>query len=476
MTIYAKPHSKNMLYRWLVFSLVLTVLHTSYNSHDSGATSTPKASSSNVLVLKEPKINDPGLRTQVVYSGLKFPTGMAFLEHNDILVIEKNEGKVWRIIDGTMQSHPLLSVNVSNQAERGMLGIAVAKNITTNATYVFLYYTESQSKDGQDVSEGKKPLGNRLYRYELVGDKLINPKLLLDLPATPGPTHNGGKIAIGPDNNVYLVIGIVGRTGDAKTLTQNVKGGPEPDGRGGILRISQDGSVVNAKAVLGDTAPLNTYYAYGIRNGFGLAFDPITDNLWDTENGPADGDEINLVKPGFNSGWGKVQGMWERKIDSGSDSPGSFVTAPSNLVDFDGRGKYQSPKFVWNHTVGPTGIEFLNNDKLGKKFQNDLFVGDFHNGYLYDFDLDSKRQGLALSGPLHDKIANSASELQGIIFGFGFGGITDLAVGPDGYLYVLSLYQYDGGTNCDPVWGDPSLPCIQYSSPEEGSIFRIMPK
>ena len=74
----------------------------------------------------------------------------------------------------------------------------------TTATYVFLYYTQAPTKDGDDITEGEQPLGNRLYRYELINNKLVNPKLLLDLPAIPGDIGNGGKVIVGPNNNVYI--------------------------------------------------------------------------------------------------------------------------------------------------------------------------------------------------------------------------------------------------------------------------------
>jgi aldose sugar dehydrogenase len=96
---------------------------------------------------------------------------------------------------------------------------------------------------------------------------------------------------------------------------------------------------------LGDSSPVNAYYAYGIRNSFGMDFDPLTGKLWDTENGPEYGDEINIVDPGFNSGWSNIQGMW---LTSG---PKPGPVAPTNpgsklLVDFDGKGKYRAPEFT----------------------------------------------------------------------------------------------------------------------------------
>ena len=147
------------------------------------------------------------------------------------------------------------------------------------------------------------------------------------------------------------------------------------------------------------------------------------------------GDEINLVEPGFNSGWGKVQGIWEQEgYWGGPVAPED----PDDLVDFDGNGKYSSPEFVWDQTVGVTSVKFLDSDNLGKDYQNDMFVGDYKNGNLYHFELSEDRTQLLLDGPLKDRIANNPDELQEVILGRGFNGITDIEVGPDGYLYVLS--------------------------------------
>jgi glucose/arabinose dehydrogenase len=258
----------------------------------------------------------------------------------------------------------------------------------------------------------------------LNNNKLVNPKLLLDLPAIPGPRHNGGAIIIGPDNNLYVPIGDVdGHTTEA----QNIVDGGRPDATGGILRITQDGKPV--QSIIGEDSPANKYYAYGIRNSFGIDFDPLTGKLWDTENGAGSNDEINVVEPGFNSGWLQVQG----KAPPGFD--------PHQLVDFGGKGKYRDPEFSWLDTIGPTKIKFLTSDKLGKQYQNDIFVGDIHSGRIYDFKLNENRTGLSLTGPLADKVGDTDNETQGLVFASEFGGISDLVVGPDGYLYVVSLGQ-----------------------------------
>jgi glucose/arabinose dehydrogenase len=361
-----------------------------------------------------------------------------------------------------MSKEPLIDVSVANQVERGLLGIAIEKN-KNGPTYVFLYYTESVAKDGNDISTA--PLGNRLYRYELTenGTRLINPQLLLDLPATPKPVHNGGVVVIGPDNYVYTVIGDIDLH---RNPAQNNESGKDVDGTSGILRITRDGEPIEPW-ILGDTYPLNLYYAYGIRNSFGINFDPVTGKLWDTENGDSYGDEINLVDPGFNSGWRIVQGK-----SSLSQIYNNKTFNADDLLDFDGKGEYSDPEFSWNAPVGVTSIKFLNSNKLGEQYENDMFVGDFHNGYLYHFDLNKKRTSLSLEGSLADKSANNKDELKQVIFGEGFGAITDIEVGPDGYLYVMSLKQ--GGPNCDTK--HPEIPCVVYNSEIKGTLYKIVPK
>ena len=375
----------------------------------------------------EPAVKDPDLRIETVATGLIFPTTLAFMGPDDILVLEKNKGTVQRFVNGQMLDEPLLKVNVSSEVERGMLGIAISKQNQTGKPLVFLYFTES---------EGGEAIASRLYRYELENDKLVNPVLLLDLPAVPGPRHNAGNIMIGPDNNLYVSIGdLDGHT----TMAQNVKGGGWPDGSSAILRITQDGQALEG-GVLGDNGIIKKYYAYGIRNSFGMDFDPLTGKLWNTENGPSYGDEINLIEPGFNSGWLEVQGM----------APGDFNNV-EDLVNFQGKGNYSDPEFVWTDTVGPTAIKFLQSDRLGNQYENDVFVSDVTQGNIYRFDLTNNRTGLKVEGPLADRVSNNATENKDILFGDGFGGISDLEVGPyDGYLYIVSLGH--------------------------GSIYRIIPK
>ena len=390
------------------------------------------------VALGGPVVSDVSLKAELVVAGLKAPTSMSFLASNDIFVTEKDSGIVQRVLNGTISKEPLIQLNVSTADERGLLGIA----LSDTKKNVFLYYTNPQH-------EGKTIINN-VYRYDLVDDKLANPKLLLELPGLPGPQHNGGKITIGNDNNLYIAIGDVGGSfvgTDSETKAQNYMNGSEPDGRAGIIRFNQDGKPLRS-GIIGSAPILNMYYAYGIKNIFGFDFDPVTGKMWDTENGPTFGDEINLVEPGFNSGWVKVQGIWYVQSQEGQiTEPVKGEKAsenPTGLVDFGGKGHYSSPEFTWDHSVAPTALRFLNSSKLGAQYQNEMFVGDAKYGNIYHFKLNQNRTGLSLDGPLVDKVADKVEEMGSTIFGRGFGVITDLQVGPDGYFYVL-VYDKDDG-------------------------------
>ena len=360
-------------------------------------------------ILGLPSIKDEDLVVKEFVTDLALPTTMTFVD-SDILVLQKNDGKVRLVRDGILQDKPILDLKVSNKSERGLLGI------TSVDSTIYLYLTESD-RDGGD------PFGNRIYQYHWNGESLIDPILIKDLPATPGPNHDGGAMVTGPDGEVFAVIGDLNRRGPLQNFVSG-----DVDDTGVILQL----------------IPEEKYYAMGIRNSFGLAIDPYTGNLWDTENGPDKWDEINLVPPGFNSGWRTIMGP-------------ATTSALENLPGF-ADFVYSDPEFAWRKPVAPTALSFINSESF-EKYQNNLFVGACNNGILYNFKLNPERNGFVLEEPqLTDLAINEGDSVEEIVLGRQFGCITDIEVGPDGYLYVVSLsqgaiYQIHPKTITDNVLG-----------------------
>jgi glucose/arabinose dehydrogenase len=205
------------------------------------------------------------------------------------------------------------------------------------------------------------------------------------------------------DGTIYLVVGDTGQYGKLQNHSQG-----EPNDTSVILRI----------------APSGPYYAMGIRNSFGLAVDPVTGELWDTENGDDNFDEINLVQSNFNSGWDVIMGP-------------SNATQLAKLPGYPGY-VYHDPQFSWENVVAPTGLTFISSEAF-EKYRNDLFVLDCIYGNLYRFELNQSRDEFVFSSPeLSDNVANAGESMKEIIFGTGFGCATDIEAGPDGLLYIVS--------------------------------------
>ena len=372
-----------------------------------------------------PVLHDDMLALELVAEGLDLPTSMRFLDDGTILVLEKNNGQVRVVSDGKLLDEPAIDVEVANAVEQGLLGIAIWNG--ENDTSVFLYLTENYEDKTRNVVYK--------YIYDENEKTLENMTLVLVLPGEPGPFHNGGKLAIGPrDGYLYAVIGDVSSGGGI--LDNQIPGRP-PNNKSVILRVDRDnGTPVEDNPFYnytGSMEKLHQYYAYGIRNSFGMEFDPMTGKLWMTENGDNVYDEINIVEPGFNSGWHKIMGPIVR----------TNMTIENDLIIFDG-AKYGDPIFSWYVPVGVTDIEFLNSTKLGEKYDDNVFVGDINNGNLYFFEVNGNRTGVTFHDPrLLDLVADPVkegedSELSSLILGDGFGRITDIESGPDGLLYIMT--------------------------------------
>lgn len=385
-------------------------------------------------------MTDPNLVVTTHVSGLSSPTTMAFVGPDDILVLQKNNGQVRRVTGspGTLQVAPVLDLPVNSSSERGLLGIAVQPG---SPQRVFLYFTEA-------AVDGGTALGNRVYRYDwnpAGTGSLTNPVPVLDLPVTTGPNHDGGILVLDSSNRLYAVIGDLNRNGQL----QNFPAGPAPDDTGVILRVNTDGtaaagnpftpycSVTTATTCSGDpdcpggetcVTRVARYYAYGVRNSFGMALDPLTGALWNTENGPGSYDEVNLVAPGFNSGWESLMGPEFR-------TPGhpAFWQLPGTS------NNYSDPEFSWLATIAPTGIFFPYGTTWGAGYNDKVLVGDNNTGQIYSLPLNGGRNGFVLTGGLADLVADSTAERDQVRIGSGFGVITDIKKGPNDHVYVVSL-------------------------------------
>ena len=346
----------------------------------------------------EPSLNVDDLVVEKYVSGLCcMITTMTFVE-DDILILQKSDGVVRLIQDGILQSKPALDVNVDSAGEKGMLGI------TNVGSSVYLYYTEANEDGGES-------LGNKIYKYEWTGESLINPELLKELPSNI--SHNGGAMVVGLDDQVYAVIGDTLGYG----LLQNK---PLEWLEGDDLALKDNGVILQLEGE-------NPYFAMGIRNSFGLAIDPVTGNLWATENGDDDFDEINLIPEKFNSGWIVIMGP----------------ATESELASLPGYEDYTygDPKFSWEQSVAPTGLDFAKFQEINN-YDNSLFVGDCNTGNLYKFELNENRDGFEfINSFLQDNVVDKNESLDEIIIGTGFGCVTDIERGPDGFLYVVSLSE-----------------------------------
>jgi glucose/arabinose dehydrogenase len=481
-----------------------------------------------------PSLADPSLRLSTAVSGLNLPTSLAFIGPNDMLVLEKDTGRVLRVTNGSVQG-VALDLSVNNFSERGLLGIALHPNFPT-IPHVFLFWTCRSAiaqdadpftpeetacsdanmtglPDSSDVLQVPL-LGNRVDRFVWNGSTLTHDRRLITLlafqndgaPTPPGQgddasgphgqqpargNHDGGVLAFGPDRKLYVFFGDAGRRGQLQNLPfgptpptpDDQFGGPEPDDAhfaGVILRLNDDGSAPTDNPFFGVGGNLQKVYAYGVRNGFGMAFDPLSGNLWDQENGEDAFDEVNLVERGMNSGWIQITGPLSRigefkQIETTSlhheDFPNlqQFRWGPEKIADTPQQAlsrmstlsgsRYSDPEFSWKYVLAPAGIGFVSGRGLGPQFEGDLLMGfstlDTLNGPLFRFNLTGNRRKIGVDDPrLEDRVADNLTfhemtESESLVLGTDFGIVTDIKTGPDGRVYVVSLsdgaiYQISG--------------------------------
>lgn len=458
-------------------------------------------------------ILDPNLQVQVVLNtGISQPIGLVFLAANDYLVLEKASGQIKRVINNVMLPAPVLDLAVNSSSERGLLSLVLHPDFP-RTPFVYVRWTESMSGVDSTVSSDVPLLGNRIDRFIWNGSSLTQDANVIRLRAlqtdnlvVPGQAastantsaagnNNGGVMKFGPDGKLYVFAGDQGRRGWMQNLANgpfiaapfvdDTFGGPAPDNAhlsGVILRLNVDGSApadnpfYAAGAALGGEvgANIQKIYSYGHRNGFGMAFDPFSGYLWETENADDAYSELNRVIPGMNGGWIQFSGPSSRLPDFKSIETTLFGSslqqmrfpptriaytaslATSRLLMLPG-AVYVNPAFSWRYEIGPSGAAFVTGSALGAEYNGTLWIGSSRSfaqvggtgGSLYRIKLTADRLNVDTSADprLADRVADNlfraqkfeGTESETLIIGRGFGVTTDLVVGPDGNLYVVSI-------------------------------------
>ena len=434
-------------------------------------------------VKNTPEILIDGFLVEEYVTDLDVPITFDFIDSN-MFILQKNNGKVILVNNSENQKKTILDLEVSNYGETGLLGITTVDN------QVFLFFTEAHH-------DGGLSLANRIYKYDWDGMTLSNPELIRNLPGWI-QGYQGGVLTSDSNKNVFAVTGHQYKFGSTQnhaksesytcmtdksycnenekvTISDNLRQTlscmkvsfyhyttnpfgwqvEQPDLTKNILEtnplnvltnikscfdrfsfnIFSDGNWIDTGVVL-KIFPTYEVMGIGIRNSFGITTDPITDHLWITENGPEKFDEINLISEKFNGGWAKVTGIVEEEI----------IHPEKEYSEF----KYENPKFAWELPIGVSGLDFADSNYF-PNYRNWLFVADSNSGNIYYFQLSENRTNFIFeSKELEDNMINIHNNtsissphesMNEILFGQNFGVITDLKFGPDGSLYVSSLFE-----------------------------------
>jgi glucose/arabinose dehydrogenase len=374
----------------------------------------------------------PGFQAETVASGLVLPTAMAFAQDGRIFIAEKG-GTVRAVKNGVLLSEPVITLtDVNTYNDRGLIGIAVDPNFTTNG-YLYLSYT-FENTPGANFS-GPKTV--HIARVTVVGDsasessKVIlvgtvdgdaaNPScenflVTADCIPSDSPSHSAGGLRFGPDGKLYATLGEGANFDRVDTLAlraQNI------DSLGGkMLRLNPDGTAsADNPFYNGDpNANRSKVYAYGMRNAFRFNFRPSDGALFLGDVGWDTWEEINLIRPGGNYGWPCFEGTSRSTPASGG--PGYVCDAPGAVA----------PLYFYQHNSAFAGSvtagAFPGGAAYPSQYSNSLFFGDYAQDLIKRLVLDSANNVLSVQ---QDVIDNP-------------GGPVDLSTGPDGNVYYLAIY------------------------------------
>jgi glucose/arabinose dehydrogenase/PKD repeat protein len=338
---------------------------------------------------------------EVYKSGLDNPTALAFAPDGRIFFAERLTAKIRIVEGGNLLPDPFYTLNDTDiQDERGLLGLALDPDFPTSP-YVYAYHTYNDAANGT--------VYNRIVRIRANGNVGEFLSVIFQTPPLSTATiHNGGVIAFGPDGKLYALIGE-----NAWPLWSQDPMSPF----GKVLRMNPDGSAPIDNPFVGNSSWDPLVYTYGHRNMFGIAFHPLSGGIFITENGPECNDEINLLIPGRNFGWGPSQ---------------SCVLPPNppdlNTTNRDGPDPVL-PIWWWASTICPTNAA-IHNGSYFPAWRGDLFMGDCNRKTLHR---------LHLSPPNYDRVESDTPIWVAPDM------ILDVDAGPDGSIWFTTstaIYRF----------------------------------
>ncbi len=339
------------------------------------------------------------IRVSVVARGMSHPWAIAFLPDGGMLITER-PGRLRVIRDGVLDPRPVSGVpEVRTDGNGGLMDVALHPDFAENGL-VYLTYT--------------KPVGNgwgtpALARGRLEGGALTDVRDLVVTEAFEGNSGLNGRVVFGRDGKVYMSTG--GRVGTAAQDPMSL--------RGKVLRINDDGTVPPDNPFVGREGYRPEIYTLGHRNTLGLILHPETGELWQHENGPNGGDEINVLSPGGNYGWPLVS--------FGRDYSGERIT------DHPTREGMESPLVVWLPAIAAAGMAVYTGDQF-PAWRGNVFVGSLRQG------------GIPGTGHLQRIVFNERTEelrRESMLTELRR-RIREVREGPDGLLYVLTDEEDDG--------------------------------
>jgi glucose/arabinose dehydrogenase len=362
----------------------------------SGQTGTPAPAMPPRALPAGPLTIDTAEQGQVkvrVLKGLSHPWSLAFMPDGNALVTER-PGRLRIVRNFVLDPQPISGIPpVYTQNLGGLMDIALHPRFA-ETRLVYLSFTKPMGERGHTSA---------LIRGRLEGMALVDVKELFVADAVGKGPAAGNGMTFGPDGLLYMAVG-----GANDEIAQNLN-----SHFGKIIRLRDDGTAPPDNPFVGKPNHKSEIYSYGHRNMLGLTVHPVTKEVWENENGPLGGDEVNILKKGANYGWPLVS--------YGRQYSGARV---SNEVTHAG---LEDPILIWNPSIAISGMTFYTGDRF-PKWKNNLFVGGLQFGRIPG------------TGQMHRIVFNENwEELRREAFFIDLRQrIRNVRQGPDGLLYVLT--------------------------------------